>query len=256
MNCRYEAQISRLDRIVTERDQTIVELQSRENVLRERSVTMSKQIDETVALYAVAKEERDKALDELEQVRIREERERERSMSMHAAAVSDLKSRLSLQTEAQRRNFHKLKEAIAAISRKPPGTTTPGEGAHVDLLNYMTIMNGEGGLPHNIRVDRFTCKSYMIKLAAQVEQRRWVVLDLQQKTLSWYIDNRELRISRKGQIPIRDIEKVVDPGQDKNSMQPRAFLLGIPKRTYTFVAESLELKEAWMQVFRCMLGQG
>ena len=53
--------------------------------------------------YAAAKTERDIALDELEQVRIREERERERSLTMHAAAVSDLKSRLGMQTEAQRR---------------------------------------------------------------------------------------------------------------------------------------------------------
>jgi hypothetical protein len=44
-------------------------------------------------------------------------------------------------------NFAKLKEAIEAIARKPPGTTTPGEGAHVDLLNYMTIMNGEVSYP-------------------------------------------------------------------------------------------------------------
>lgn len=46
----YEAQISRLDRIVMERDQAIAELQSRESVLRERAVAMSKQIEETVEL--------------------------------------------------------------------------------------------------------------------------------------------------------------------------------------------------------------
>lgn len=160
-----------------------------------------------------------------------------------------------MQTEAQKRNFIKLKKAIEVISSKAPGSSTPGEGAHVDLLNYMTIVNGEGGLPHNIRVDRFKCKSYLIKLAASVEQRRWMVLDLEQKTMSWYVDNRELRISRKGQFALRDVKKVIDPG-NKNTTQPRAFMVGVPKRTYTFIAESLELKECWLQVFRCILGQG
>jgi hypothetical protein len=131
----------------------------------------------------------------------------------------------------------------------------PGEGAHVDLHNYITMIKGEAGIPHDIRVGRFTCKSYLIKMAAQVEQRRWMVLDLQQKTMSWYVDDRELRISRKGQFALADVIKVVDPG-NKDSQQSRAFMVGITKRTYTFIADSVELKECWMQIFRCILGQG
>ena len=124
--------------------------------------------------------------------------------------VKDLESKLSLHTEAQKRNFVRLKKAIVAMAQKRPNESTPGEGAHVDLLNYMTLVKGEEGIPHDIRIDRFTCKSYMIKLAANVEQRRWIVLDLQQKTLSWYVDNRQLRISRKGQFALADVTKVVD----------------------------------------------
>ena len=141
------------------------------------------------------------------------------------------------------------------MAQKRPNESTPGEGAHVDLLNYMTLVKGEEGIPHDIRIDRFTCKSYMIKLAANVEQRRWIVLDLQQKTLSWYVDNRQLRISRKGQFALADVTKVVDPG-GQGTVQPRAFMVGVPKRTYTFIAESLMQKECWLQVFRCILGQG
>ena len=32
-------------------------------------------------------------------------------------------------------------------------------------------------------------------------------------------------------------------------------MIGITKRTYTVIAESLEMKECWLQIFRCILGQ-
>jgi hypothetical protein len=59
----------------------------------------------------------------------------------------------------------------------------------------------------------------------------------------------------KGQFALADVVKVVDPGNN-DSQQSRAFMIGVTKRTYTFIADSIELKECWMQIFRCILGQG
>lgn len=249
-----EDQIAALERTIRQRDQERLNME--QQLLRAHGGVkkMADHVEDGEQALKDVTAERNRMADELDQIRIREARERERHMQMHSQTVKSLESRLALQTEAQMRNFEKMKKAIVAMASKRPGNSTPGEGAHVDLLNYMTIINGEGGLPHNVRINRFTCKSYLVKLAASVEQRRWIVLDLQLKTLSWFVDNRELRISRKGQFALADIDKVVDPGT-KNTPQPRAFMIGIPKRTYTFIAESLEMKECWLQIFRCILGQ-
>ena len=74
----------------------------------------------------------------------------------------------------------------------------------MDLHNYITMIKGEAGIPHSIRVGRFTVKSYLVKMAAQVEQHRWLVLDLQQKTMSWFVDNNAQVETPEGRQPIHD----------------------------------------------------
>lgn len=251
----HDDQINKLEAALASQKQMMSEHTSRENALRDRIQKLSEQNAEYVVTLKQNSVELDLLREELGDATLRERRERERSHTMHAQAMKDLEGRLSSQTEAQKRNFMKLKKAIVAMARKRPEDSTPGEGAHVDLLNYITMVKGEEGIPHEMRIDRFTCKSYLTKLAADKEQRRWVVLDLQAKTMSWFVDNRELRISRKGQVALADVTKAVDPG-NKDSQQSRAFMVGIHKRTYTFIADSVELKDCWMQVLRCILGQG
>lgn len=251
----HDDQISKLERILTDQREALEGLRTREAVLKERAAQLQHQLDEDAATFQANSDELSRLREALGESTLREQREKERSLTLHEQAMRDLESRLSLQTEAQKKNFMKLKKAIVKMARKRPGNSSPGEGAHVDLHNYITMVKGEDGIPHDIRVGRFTVKSYLIKMAAQVEQRRWLVLDLQQKTMSWFVDNRELRISRKGQFALADVVKVVDPG-NKDSQQSRAFMIGVTKRTYTFIADTIELKECWMQFFRCVLGQG
>ena len=251
----HDDQISKLERILTDQRDALEGLRTREATLKERAAQLQHQLDEDTATFMSNSEELLRLREALGESTLREQREKERSLTLHEQAMKDLESRLSLQTEAQKKNFMKLKKAIVKMARKRPGNSSPGEGAHVDLHNYITMVKGEDGIPHDIRVGRFTVKSYLIKMAAQVEQRRWLVLDLQQKTMSWFVDNRELRISRKGQFALADVIKVVDPG-NRDSQQSRAFQIGVTKRTYTFIADTIELKECWMQFFRCVLGQG
>lgn len=251
----HEEQINKLEVTLRERTEVLSELREREGMLNERCLHLQEQVEGDLATLKERDSELEYLREQLGESTVREQREHERAMKLHAQAMSDLESRLSLQTEAQRRNFMKLKKSIVAMARKRPGNSTPGEGAHVDLHNYITMVKGEEGIPHEMRFDRFKCKSYLVKVGATVEQRRWVVLDLQQKTLSWYVDDRELRISRKGQFALADMVKVVDPG-NKDTQMTRAFMIGITNRTYTFIAETVEVKHCWMQVFMCILGQG
>jgi myosin-3 len=194
----HDDQISKLEQILSDQKEALEGLRAREAALKERAMQLQHQLDEDTATFQKNSEELMILREALGESTLREQREKERSLTLHEQAMRDLESRLSMQSEAQKKNFLQLKKAIVKMARKRPGNSAPGEGAHVDLHNYITMIKGEAGIPHSIRVGRFTVKSYLVKMAAQVEQHRWLVLDLQQKTMSWFVDNRELRISRKG----------------------------------------------------------
>lgn len=109
-------------------------------------------------------------------------------------------------------------------------------------------LNGES-TPADIQIGRFTAKSWLNKLSVKTWQKRWFVFDLQARLLTWYADDRELRIQAKGNIPLADMTKIVLPKKsDEND-----FLIVTRKRTYHFRCESAEVKRGWVLIIESIM---
>lgn len=73
------------------------------------------------------------------------------------------------------------------------------------------------------------------------------MFDLETKTLAWYVDNREMRVSVKGTIPLQDVTKIILPPSPEPAGS-HSFLVATARRSYHLRATTPATKRAWIQV--------
>jgi len=142
-----------------------------------------------------------------------------------------------------RRQLDTLAKPIRAMGRQSPGPSTRrNDGADVDLLAYIETAVDT---PQDVLLTRFNCKGFLSRLAGKHWQDRWMVFDLKQKTIAWYTDEREMKISVKGTINMIDIVMV-------ESRDGFEFELVSKKRSIFLRAPTPEAKICWELCFNAI----
>jgi chromosome segregation ATPase len=136
----HDGQIQKLEQTLSERNEVLKELRAREATFKERTAHLQAQLDQDAVTLRKNGAELDKLREALGDSTLREQREKERSLTMHEQAMQDLEARLSMQTEAQKRNFIKLKKAIVKMARKRPGNSTPVTTPFVQISLFVCVL--------------------------------------------------------------------------------------------------------------------
>jgi hypothetical protein len=79
-------------------------------------------------------------------------------------------------------------------------------------------------------------------------QKRWFVLDLATRTLTWYVDNREGKINAKGAMPLEDVARTLPPAGPEPA-GAHSFVVATPRATMQLRASTPSAKRCWMALF-------
>lgn len=208
------------------------------------AASLQAQIDEqTTALLA--------ASGELESTRLQLDQleEAERQTRVQAEA-KERALRDSMVKEAAREagDTKKMREQIRGMAhRRAPNA----EDKAVDVQKYLAVAL-MGPPPDGIAVAKLTVKGELLKpfagMSATNWKNMWSVLDLQNKSLTFYSDKRELKSLAKGAISLADISKVTIPDTEE-AKETFSFLVSTGKRTTHLRALSRAHMDVWIHVF-------
>jgi hypothetical protein len=145
---------------------------------------------------------------------------------------------LSPSEDAMQHDLATLRKPIRLMGRQPTGPSSRrNDGADVDLVAFVSTLLPR--IPDDILVNRYTCKGFLSKLAGNKHwQDRWIVFDLRSKTILWYVDDRELKISHKGSIPMMEVMAI-------EQTEGGGFEIVTKRRSHYLIAPTPEATACW-----------
>eukprot|EP00051_Salpingoeca_urceolata_P023875 m.411732 g.411732 ORF g.411732 m.411732 type:complete len:1663 (-) comp20165_c1_seq2:63-5051(-) len=248
----YEGRLSTLNDRIFEQDGQITDYRSNLERAETHVKELTSKLEDQAHLLDKTMGSLDDAVAELEQIKKAEDQQRLEEAAMHEAQLKAMEAKVAARDEEQQRSLANMAAAIKALGRKKPGAgPVQGEGT-VDLLQYITVTNNGEPVPSDLMLSRYTCKGWLVRPVGKNWQKRWFVFDLKAGKLTWYMNNRELRIHAKGNIPLCDIKKTVQP-KTKDAAENNSFLVCTATRTHHMRASSPEAMKIWLKCYNAIL---
>eukprot|EP00051_Salpingoeca_urceolata_P001170 m.39063 g.39063 ORF g.39063 m.39063 type:complete len:1088 (-) comp11232_c1_seq1:340-3603(-) len=248
-----EAEALRLKQQEIELEQAKVAALSAEQQEKLRKWQEERDAAELAAREAAEKAEREaKEKEEAEQEKQQVLLQRQASKKRHEKEHSELNARIQ-ELEAKEEKLRQQKERLRIEAEKK--NWRKPEFALNDFIKEAT---GKP-LPAEISVDKLCMKGYLEK-RGQINtayQKRYFVLDLKNKTLSYFKNQQAASASEKakGSVPLDDILRVYAPPPEKSNKKS-VFLVETPFRTYFCRTQGTAEMQAWVEAINVVTPGG